>query len=395
MKNLSYIFSLILIFSSYGIKAQSSIDDILDSIRENYPGLQAARLNMSKEQLAHKTGLTLPNPELEYGSMFPKASDNRLSELTIKQAFDFPNKYFIQNKLAKQQIEGAVLDFEAIEQDVILNAKLMCLEIIYLNKTKSEIDNRLIKATVILELYEQMLEQGETSLVELNKIKLFHLSILNQQAAISMKISTLANHLAELNNGKNIVLEDTAYPLAENIDNLEQLQNDYFNSDPELRVFENISAIGEKQIALSKTSLLPSFAAGYKMEKTPKGTIDGVVFGLTIPLWEHKNKIKYARANAAFNNYKLLEIKHKKTYELKTLFQKYITSKEMLEKYSNSLREFNNRELLDLSLKSGNISVIEYITELSMIYESIDEALWLEKEYQLTIAELLKYKLIQ
>lgn len=373
--------------------AQSDLNKILDSIRTNNPTLHAVKLKFTEEELGYRVGITLPNPEVEYEHLFGSNGNDGITEIVVSQSFDFPSKYAIQNKIAKQEIESSKLGFQKFEQEFLLKAKKLCLEIIYLNKELLELEERLNHASITLQSYKEMTKQGETSVVELNKIKLFHLGILNKHERLNLQKNLLQNQLAELNNGVKIELSDTLFPIQNEIAEYEQLLKEYLEKDLEMNVLNKEYELSEKQISLSKTSFLPSFSAGYKMEMAPGEDLNGVVFGLTIPLWEHKNIIKKAKARMLYSQFKIDETKHVKTYELRTDYDNYLLNKKMHEQYQDALKEFNNQQLLDLSLKSGNISVIEYITELSMIYETIDEALTIEKEYHLAVAKLLKFRL--
>jgi len=55
------------------------------------------------------------------------------------------------------------------------------------------------------------------------------------------------------------------------------------------------------------------------------------------------------------------------------------------------LKLFNHSDLLKKALDHGEINLIQYMMELSVYYESIDQQLLLEKELNNTIAELNQY----
>jgi len=52
---------------------------------------------------------------------------------------------------------------------------------------------------------------------------------------------------------------------------------------------------------------------------------------------------------------------------------------------------FNNSDLLKKALDKGEITLINYILELSIYYESVNNLLILERDMNKTIAELNQY----
>ena len=61
--------------------------------------------------------------------------------------------------------------------------------------------------------------------------------------------------------------------------------------------------------------------------------------------------------------------------------------------YAKVLEQQRNIELLNKALNAGQLSVIDYFTELTTIYDSHQSYLDVEKEYHSILAQLYQYKL--
>ena len=81
----------------------------------------------------------------------------------------------------------------------LLEAKLACIDYIYHTKLQEELDKRLENANTLLEAIHKQTEQGESSLLDLNKIKLLQLEIKNQADLNQTSLKTLQHQLYELN----------------------------------------------------------------------------------------------------------------------------------------------------------------------------------------------------
>ena len=68
-------------------------------------------------------------------------------------------------------------------------------------------------------------------------------------------------------------------------------------NDPILKVYEHEKEVMERQIAAQKSLKLPKIEAGYHSQGILDQNFRGVHKGITIPLWENKNKLEAAQAN--------------------------------------------------------------------------------------------------
>ena len=139
--------------------------------------------------------------------------------------------------------------------------------------------------------------------------------------------------------------------------------------------------------------ILPKMEAGYRYQSILGQQYQGIHLGLTIPLWENKNTIKFQKAQALFSEVRVEEHKNQHHSEIQQLYEQYQNLNITLTEYKQILATINNTTLLEKALKLGEISSIQYFMEINYFYSSFDNYLQLEKEYYLVIAELYKYQL--
>jgi len=117
----------------------------------------------------------------------------------------------------------------------------------------------------------------------------------------------------------------------------------------------------------------------------------GLTVGLSIPLWENKNTLKHAKANAIALESIARDNKTQFYNQLKALHTKAISLQKNVKNYRVKLLKFSNSDLLKTALDKGEISLIDYILELSIYYESVNKQLELERDMNKTLAELNQY----
>jgi hypothetical protein len=158
-----------------------------------------------------------------------------------------------------------------------------------------------------------------------------------------------------------------------------------------LQWVKNEVVVSQKQQQLNTALSLPKISAGYMSEKMVGEHFQGIMLGVTIPLWENKNKIAYAEAKTIALQSMENDAKLQFYNEMKALHEKVIQLQSSLTDYRNQFSTFSNTVLLQKALELGEISLSEYYLELSVYNESVAKLLEMENTLNKAIAELNKY----
>ena len=389
-----YILGLMLL-GSLTTRAQSSIDQVLRSIETNNKSLQANTKMTDAQKLEAQTGKFLANPSVEWEQMWGNRN-NPGSEytLTVKQSLDFPTTYSNKNKLANLKANTIGFQSAAYRQQLLLNAKQTCIEIIYLRKQKSLLDERLANAETMFALYKKRFESGDANQLELNKIQLELLNAQNQSRLNKAALTAAEEQLRNLNGGNPITFDATDYPAGEELINFDQLQAAFMEADPNLKSLTGDQEIANREVKLSRSLTLPKFDVGYKRNAASDHVAsNGFMVGVSIPLFENKNTVKKTKAQAEFATASLEDNRLNLKTNLQQLYQQAEALQISRADYAKVLEQQRNIELLNKALNAGQLSVIDYFTELSTIYDSHQSYLDVEKEYHSILAQLYQYKL--
>ena len=189
------------------------------------------------------------------------------------------------------------------------------------------------------------------------------------------------------------MLSDTTYPAITAIPELAVLEPQAEAHDPMLQYVEQQQEISDRQLSLSRAIVLPSWQVGYRYQAILGQQYNGFMAGISIPLWEDKNKVKLANARLNWSNQVIEWEKTEHLYSIRRLYEKQQTLKNTLAEYGELLEGLNNTGLLEKALRLGEISSIEFFMEVTYFYDVEDQYLSLEKDYYQTVAELLKYQL--
>lgn len=377
-----------------GSHAQSGLDSLLTQVARNNKTLQAGAQRVEADALRSRTGIQLSDPYMEYDYMVgsPVGAGNQ-TDFTIAQPFDFPTTYSKRKQLAEAQAARSTLDLVALRQDVLLDAQLTGLELIYANKRKAALDRRLRDAERMHTQFQKALAEGQSNVLEANKAQLHLLQTRTAAQTNASRITQLLHHLAELNGGLSVVLKDTIYPVARPVPDFTTIEREYEANDPLLKQLVQDETIAAKQVALGKSLWLPSMTAGYHYQGILGQTYSGVHLGVNIPLWEKRNTVKAAKAEQLVASLNTEDHRNEHYFEIAELHERYTQLDGAYSANRALFSGLNNAALLNKAYAFGELSSIQYFMEVSYYNSAEDDFLELERDRQIAVARLFKYVL--
>ena len=392
MKRLIILLSIILL-PGVNLFSQNSIDKVVDEVLKNNTTLSALRKNADSELIGNKTGIYLQNPEFAFNYLWgsPANIGNR-TDISVRQSFDFPSAYVYRNQISDYQNEQVELEFRKQSKSIIMQTRLVCNDLIYHNALKSELSRRMANAEKIAISFKSKFETGDVGILEYNKAQVNLLNLSKDAESVEIERNALLSELQGLNGGIFIDFTDSVYQLQTIAGDFEQWYIRAEQNNPVLQWLKQEVTISEKNEKLNSALGLPKFQAGYMSEDVVGQQFQGITVGLSIPLFENKNAVKYAKAKTIAVQSAEADTRLQFYNNLKALHTKAVSQQKSLNDYRTNLQLFDNSPLLQKALDLGELSLAEYIYELSVYYESLNKLLEMERDVNMTIAELNRYQ---
>ena len=382
-------FSTIICFDLF---SQENIEKVVTEIEKNNTTLLALRQNTEAEKMGNKTGIYLSNPEVEFNYLWgsPSVIGNR-TDFSVKQSFDFPTAYRYRQQISTLRNEQAELDYEKQRREILMQARKVCVDLTYNNALRKELTSRMGNAAKIAESYRAKFRLGEANILEFNKTQLVLLNLTKEMETIEIEGKELASQLALLNGGNAIEFADSEFQSLVIPDDFDQWYANAEQANPVLQWLKQEIEVLQKQEKLNQAQSLPKLQAGYMSEKVVGQQFQGLTVGISIPLWENKNTVKYAQAQAEAAQSLQADQKLHFYNSLKSLYSKAAGLQKNLVDYRQKLQSCNNSQLVLKALDKGEISMIEYMFELAVYYDSVGRLLESERDLNQTWVELNWY----
>lgn len=389
----------LLVIMNFQVICAQQFQSVLQEIEKNSTTLSALREQMVAQKLSNRTGINLPNPEVEFNYLWGSPSPiGSRTDISVTQSFDFPTAYGHRNKLSKLENTNVDILYKSERINLLLQAKQVCIELVYYNALAKEYATRLTNAERIAETFRTRFDKGDANIIENNKAQLNLTTVRNEMKRIEIERASLLSELQMLNGGKSIAnyettfdatqLQNTDYPV-------EVLPKDFASwydaaesKSPVLQYVKGQIEIGQQQVKLNNALGLPKLTAGYMSEKVVGEKFQGITLGVSIPLWENKNRVKQAKAQVRAAETTLEDTKVQFYNRLQNLFMKSSALQENALKYRNALSSYSNDALLKKALDAGEISLLDYLLEIEYYYDAMNKVLEAERDFNLSLAEL-------
>ena len=370
-----------------------NIDHVLQSIEQNNKELQSAMQLTKAQKMENRTANNLSDPTVSYSSFYKNgAGPGHGTEFVASQGFDFPTQYITRNRQADLANEALDKQQQAVRRDILLKAKILCLDLIMLNQEKALMNIRKQNADELEALYGKRLEAGDANILEVNKIKMERMNVQTEVAQNHASHRNALQSLLAMNGNLPLEFAETNYPQVKEIMDFNTMRDEVIASDLDLQALSFTTKAAEKQVSVNKQDWLPKLQAGFRRNTDSEMSMNGFVVGGSIPLFSNRKKVQIAKAQALSAQLMKEDAQLQVENNLMALFNEMQQLKEAMSAYDVPLLH-KSLDLLKEALKEGQISLIEYFVEAETVYKNLQSRMQLENQYQKVMATIYKNEL--
>ena len=367
--------------------ASRNIKEVLDSVAKHNTTLKALRATAQAQRLENLEDIFLPGIEVGFNYLWgnPSPTGSR-KDISIQQSFDIPTITGLKSRVAKDKNALLKWQYETDKMKVLLEAKLFCLDLIYYNALLNELAVRERQISDISTAQKKRMDKGESNAMEYNKAMSGLYAVRAEVKRVETEREVILSQLTRLNGGIRTAFNNAEYEEVAMPANFESWYSDAEKKDPFLAYTRQETELNRKQLSLSKSMALPSFSAGYMSEDTKGQSYRGIALGVSIPLWSSKNKIKQAKAGLQAAEARSADALQQFYSQIEILYGRTSGLKATTDFYRTALQKANNSALLKKALDAGEISLIDYFLEMDLYYNTLEQTLGAERDYQKALA---------
>lgn len=387
MKRLLSLFLLLLLTSELWAQT-AEIEAILRSVELRNLALQSLRCEQQATVQELKADNTPNGPTVEYSPFYGEGYTGIAeSELVVSEEFDFPTRYASRNHQVKLQQQVNDQQYRAARSQVLLQAELLCYEVIHSNEVIQMLKQRLIGSDSLLLLFEKRMEAGDANILELNKVKLERMEVLTQVSSTENERQQYLSQLQTLNGGDPVSLALTSYPEPKPCVDFVSFLNEALVAHPDILSAQAGLKVAKNEVNLSRQEWLPSLSLGYRRNTNGKESVKGFLVGASFPLLGNASRVKAAKQRQLSAELQLQDAELNARIDLESRYKQLLGLQRVLADCDTQMMK-QTLALLGKALQHGEISALQYYTETSSIYQKLEEHMAVHCEAAKLQAEL-------
>lgn len=365
-----------------------TIDDILGQVGENNLTLKALQQQLEAGADANLAEARLEGPEVEFGYLFGE-DGRRRHDFGVSQSFDFGALTGARKRLALGQNELLALEYRTSRRDILTQARKLVYRIVNCNALIAEYTRRADNARAVEQAYRSGYEKGEFSVIDYRKAAVGLAEAEGTLRLCEVERDGLLAELKNLNGGEEIEITACEQETVLLPGSFGQWLEQASGKSSALEYVRTSTSNSEKQLKLSRSEAFPSLSVGYKSEVVPGEGFRGVSVGVSIPLWSAGKKISSAKKQLEAARLAEQDALVQFRTNAENLYEKAASLAESAAGYALLTDSDEGLRDLQKALDSGQMSLLDYMNEISYFYSSRELALQTQLEYLLAVADLM------
>lgn len=387
----------ILLSASCGsLRAQSmeSIDSVLAAVERNNLELRALQQSNEASRLEIQSQNNLQQDiSVSYSPFFTRGYDGvSSSELVVSMGFDFPSQYVSRGKSGKLQTQALDMQYALQRRDILLQAQLLCLDLVRINQEKELLDTRMANADELLALMEKRFAEGGANIIEVNKVKMERMNVRTLAAQNEAARQNALQSLRAMNGNIPVELLAAEYPAVSDIVDYDEFYAEVMATDAGILSAEASVDAAAQEIKVNRQNWLPKFEVGYRRNTAMTEASHGFLVGASLPIFSSRNKTKIAEARHTAAQSELENARLQAETQLQSRYNELQQIRSAVQTYDVPLMH-STLDALKSAVLAGQMSVIDYYVEADNVYGNLSTYLSLENQYCKLLAEAYRNRL--
>ena len=360
----------------------------LSAITAGNTQLRAAALRNQADASDAAAANTLAPTEVGVDHVWGSGGIGTKTSVSVTQPFDWPGLYRARSSAARAAAAAAKEQETALMSDIRLEAKLKLMELVHLRRQLALMRTLKANADSLQSYIERGYRGGELTILDTKKIAVEQYRINTEIATLSAAVDDACASLQAMCPGQPLNLDNiTEYPAEPRLSASEYTSRatTHNSAARAAALAADAEALNAKAASRSR---LPGFSLGYQFLRELGDYFNGFSVGITLPALQNHKASAAAKARAAVA---VVESEHAKAdaqMDTKAACAQLELWAGQIEAYQRAFGDDAYLTLLCKAYRGGQISVIDYITEVSYYTEANRVCLECEYNYFTTLARL-------
>ena len=365
---------------------------IIDEILRDNPTLNALKASDEAAIASAQAENTLAGPEAEFEYLRGRGGATKWS-LGVTQSFDWPGVYKKRREAIEFNRAVSNLQYDARRLDIATEANTQLIRYKYVSERRKLLSDIFDALTSLEKSLKTALDHGLVTILDYKKAGIERFGVERDirlatadLAEIQGNLSLLAGRELDWNTYTPALTSELSKSLDDYLQEARQMDPAY------LAGLVSITAT-QREIDVARAETLPSFSIGYRHEREEGIHFNGFAVGIGLPTWGfNRRKLASSAALKAVQN-EAGNVSAFMTTRITNEWKQADALKRDLQEVQATAIDRDYLKLLTLAYEGGELSVLDYIRELSYCREVTMNIIDMRERYETLLASLNRYQL--
>ena len=365
---------------------------IIDEILRDNPTLNALKASDEAAIASAQAENTLAGPEAEFEYLRGRGGATKWS-LGVTQSFDWPGVYKKRREAIEFNRAVSNLQYDARRLDIATEANTQLIRYKYVSERRKLLSDIFDALTSLEKSLKTALDHGLVTILDYKKAGIERFGVERDirlatadLAEIQGNLSLLAGRELDWNTYTPALTSELSKSLDDYLQEARQMDPAY------LAGLVSITAT-QREIDAARAETLPSFSIGYRHEREEGIHFNGFAVGIGLPTWGfNRRKLASSAALKAVQN-EAGNVSALMTTRITNEWKQADALKRDLQEVQATAIDRDYLKLLTLAYEGGELSVLDYIRELSFCREVTMNIIDMRERYETLLASLNRYQL--
>lgn len=330
------------------------------------------------------------NPEVEFERLWSAGPADSKWSGGISQSFDWPGAYRARSRAAGKIELAQRESFLVTYKELSLRVAQLAVDVIAANRRIQILEEMNRAMTALREKYDRAWEHGETTILDLNKIKIEEIRSAAELEQAVMDRDALVAELTALGQTPAVdeLIATTDFPMLAPLRERDYYVGEAVANSPEARYNSLMADAEAENIKVAEMQRFPGFKVGY-VHAFEEGThFNGISVGLSLPVYSRKHAVNAARYMEAAARFESAAVRISLESKAGADYDSAVRLHDLMTRYAPLVEGTNNLLLLKKALDGGELSLLDYLQEVNYFLAARTDYLTLTRDYLQTCLRL-------
>lgn len=368
--------------------SQARLNEAIEHILSVDPVIGSRVQSADAEVSSLQAENTVASPELEFEHLW--GGENNRWSASVTQEIEWPGLYGGRSRRVRLQRSMSEALLDLYKFDRALTLKLLYVDLVNAARRCRLYSEIAANIDSIASATQASYDLGEATILDLRKSQI---ASVNAHADYRMAQADYQNVLAGIA-GFGVGTDELA-SLPHEVYPLQPLADPQADFDAAWSRYLQAGAdVAASDVKLAKLSSLPSFAVGYVHAYEDATHFNGLKVAITLPSFSRKKRVEAAQhqLNAALSDNQAAMISA--LAECNSQYAQAVSLKATIGEYAGLIDDNSYLVLLKDTFDNGELTVVDYITEINLFRQSRLTYIDLEYRYNLALTRSNRYRSI-